>query len=379
MKRVLHVVYGLGYGGIRACIQNYVSEIDRLEFQMDIYAYGISESPFKEQFESMGCNVYLDPDNDIATNNIPRFVNKLYRHIKTGHYDVVHAHCNLISAWVVLAAKMAGVKIRIAHSHSTNHFSSNFKQRCWSYLRRWIINKTASAKLACGTHAGLAMYGKNQPFTILPNGIDVHRFASVNIHNVRALKKEFDISDDVKVYMNMTRFDYNKNHLFILEIAKYIHQLEPSSKFILGGNFANIDDSYEIVQAKVKEYNLDDCVILSGPRMDIVDMYHLSDCWIFPSFKEGLPFGPIELQAASIPCLASDSITKEIDLGLGLVEFMSLNEAPEVWANKVMSMCKKTIPYETTLKAFQKHNFDIKSNVMQLEGIYRGVRNEITV
>lgn len=373
--RVLEVVYGLGYGGIRACIQNYVSEINRLEFQIDIYAYGISESPFKEQFESMGCNVFLDPVNDIATNNIPRFVRKLYRHIKTGRYDVVHAHCNLISAWVVLAAIMAGVKIRIAHSHATNHFSSSFKQRCWSYLRRWIINKTSTTKLACGTQAGLAMYGNKQPFIVLPNGIDVKRFASVNIQNVHALKNEFGISDDVKVYMNMTRFDYNKNHLFIIEIAKHLHQLEPSSKFILGGNFANIDDSYEAVKKKVTEYRLDDCVILSGPRMDIVDMYHLSNCWIFPSIKEGLPFGPIELQAASIPCLTSDSITKEIDLGLGLIEFMSLEESPEIWAYKLMSMSKKTIPYETTLNAFRNHNFDIKSNIKQLEKIYKGISN----
>ena len=157
--KVLLVAYGFGYGGIRACIQNYVSHINRTEFQVDIYAYGVSESPFKQQLESLGCKVYLESENDIASNNIRGFVDKLFKFIKKGRYDVVHAHCNLISAWVTFAAKMAGVKIRISHSHGTNHFSSSIIQRYWSYLRRWIIDKTATSKLACGEYAGIAMYG----------------------------------------------------------------------------------------------------------------------------------------------------------------------------------------------------------------------------
>ena len=65
MQRVLEVVYGLGYGGIRACIQNYISNINHTEFKVDIYAYGVSDSPFKQKFESMGCTVFLEPKNDI--------------------------------------------------------------------------------------------------------------------------------------------------------------------------------------------------------------------------------------------------------------------------------------------------------------------------
>ena len=372
MQRVLEVVYGLGYGGIRTCIQNYISNINHTEFQVDIYAYGVSDSPFKQKFESLGCKVFLEPKNDIINNNIYSFVKKLYLFIKNGHYDVVHAHCNLISAWVLVAAKLAGAKIRISHSHATNHFTASFKQRCWSYLRRWIINRTATVKLACGEAAGRAMYGENNYYVVIPNGIDVERFAAVNIDNVNELRSEFDIRPNEKVYMNMTRFDYNKNHLFILEIVKYIHQQEPTSKIILGGNYEEIDNSYDAVKAKIKEYQLEDCVILSGPRMDIVDMYHLSDCWIFPSIKEGLPFGPIELQASSIPCLCSASITKEIDLELGLIEFMSLALSPKEWADKAMSMHKINIPYEITLRAFQEHEFDIKANVNRLEKIYKG-------
>lgn len=370
MIKVLEVCYVLDYGGIRACIQNYVSRLNRQKFQVDIFAYGCSESPFREQFEAMGCKVVLDPCNYIAEKKIIKFINVLTDYIRDGHYDVVHAHCNLISAWVTLAAWRASAKVRISHSHSTAHLGKSKLQNLWCYLRRFIINCTATHKLACGELAGKKMYGDKSSFIILQNGIEVERFAQKKMEKVSALRKEFDIPEGAKIYMNMTRFDFNKNHLFILDIAKEIHKEDPSAVFIIGGNYADIDSSYEAVKRRVKEYKLEDVVRLSGPRMDIVDMYHLSDCWIFPSKKEGLPFGPIELQAASVPCLASDTITKDIDLELGLVEFMSLNESPYEWAKKAMCMNKREIPFIEVLAAFRKHDFDINTNVSKLKRIY---------
>lgn len=218
------------------------------------------------------------------------------------------------------------------------------------------------------------MYGEGSNFIILQNGIEVERFAKKHIEKVSALREEFNIPEGAKDYMNMTRFDFNKNRLFILDVAREIHKQDPSAVFIIGGNYADIDSSFDAVKQRVKEYKMEDVVRLSGPRMDIVDMYHLSHCWIFPSIKEGLPFGPIELQAASVPCLASDTITKDIDFGLGLVEFMSLDESPVEWAKKAMSMNKRIIPFNEVLAAFQKHDFDINTNARKLEQIYKGVK-----
>lgn len=372
MTRVLEVCYGLGYGGIRACIQNYISKIDREEFQVDIYAYGVSESPFKDQFEAMGCRVVLDPRNYIAEHKIFLFINVLTRYIRKGRYDVVHAHCNLISAWVTLAAKRAGAKVRITHSHGTSHLTGRFVQDSWCYLRRCIIKKTATHRLACGQLAGEAMYGIKTSFVVLPNAIDVEKFARRDDARIEALRREFKIPQGVKVYMNMTRLDNNKNHSFFLDVIREINKIDPEARYIIGGNYADIDSSLELVKRKIIDYGLQDVVTLSGPRKDIVDLYHLSDCWIFPSIKEGLPFGPIEMQAAGIPCLVSDSVTKEIDLGLGLIEFMSLKQSPLDWAIKASSMYSPKIDKDDIKKAFIKAGFDITYNVDTLQHIYKG-------
>ena len=117
---------------------------------------------------------------------------------------------------------------------------------------------------------------------------------------------------------------------------------------------------------------LEDYTRYTGPIMDIENLYHITDVWLYCSSFEGLPFGPIELQAASIPCLASDIITKEIDLGLGLVSFLSLSKSPKEWADIAVKIYRTTKDPDEIKTAFIECGFDIKCGVAKLESIYRG-------
>lgn len=369
MIRVLEVIYGFGYGGIRAFIMNSLEHIDRSKFQIDIYTFGVSESPFTEKVRELGANIYFEPENNVRKINC--FVNQLEIFMKEhGPYDVVHAHCNLISAWVLLAAKRVGVPIRLAHSHSASHFAGGIMQKAYSYLRRFIINRLATGKLSCGQLAGETMYGKQARFIIVNNGIDVDRFMCPQRQKVAVLRNQLNIPAGAKVYANVTRMDPQKNHIFAIEVFREIHKIEPESIFVYGGVIPTIQPTVECVKAKIEEYGLNDFVRFTGPVMRVEDLYHLSDVWIYCSAYEGLPFGPIELQAAGVPCLASDVITNEIDLGLGLVEFLSLNDKPRKWAEKAISMKKASFDVRMAKSAFKEYNFDIKESVKTLEQIY---------
>lgn len=367
--RILEVVYGFGYGGIRAFIMNSLEHLDRSKFQVDIYAFGTNESPFTDKVRSLGANIYFEPENNVR--NIRRFVNQLETFMKEhGPYDVVHANCNLISAWVLLAAKRAGVPKRLSHSHSASHFGGNFIQNVYSYLRRFLISRLATSKLACGQLAGEAMYGKNAHFTIVNNGIDVDRFLVSNPCEISDLRKRLEIPEGVKVYTNVTRMDPQKNHIFAVEVFKEIHKLEPNSIFVYGGVIPTIQPTIDEVKKRIDECELSDFVRFTGPIMGVEHLYHLSDVWIYCSAYEGLPFGPIELQAAGVPCLASDVITKEIDLGLGLVDFLSLDDEPEIWAEKAVSIKKEKVEIEEIKNAFKRHNYDMEESVRVLENVF---------
>lgn len=367
--KVLEVLYGFGYGGIRTFITNSLEYIDKSKFHIDIYAFGTDTSPFTEKVKSLGANIYFQPENNVR--NIIKFVNQLEIFMKEhGPYDVVHAHCNLNSAWVLLAAKRAGVPIRLSHSHSTSHFDGGIIPKAYSYLRRYIIGLLATTKLACGKLAGETMYGKNVDYTIVNNGIDLDRFMYTNLQEIEELRKQLDIPTKVRVYANVTRMDPPKNHIFAIEVFNEIHKIDPTAILIYGGTVPSIQPTLESVKSKIEEYGLNEFVRFTGPIMSVEHLYHMSDAWIYCSSHEGLPFGPIELQASGVPCLASDVITKDIDLGLGLIDFISLNEAPKKWAIKAVSMKKISIDKEKIRFVFKKYNFDIKESVKKLEEIY---------
>lgn len=368
--KVLEVIYGFGYGGIRAFIMNYLQFIDKSRFDVDIYVFGWDSSPFTEQVKKLGANIYFEPENN-ATRNIPRFVSQLYRFMKEhGQYDVVHAHNNLISAWVLLAAKLAKVPVRLPHSHSTAHFGKSKLQNLYSYIRRFLIDKLATKKIACGQLAGETMYGSNSNFEIIQNGIDIDKFLKIDPVKINEFKKKNNIPSDVRVYANVTRLDTQKKHLFAVDVFNEIHKKDPDAIFLYGGVVPKIASTYEEVQKRIHSYGLEQYCRFTGPVMDVNQLYHSTDVWIYCSAFEGLPFGPLELQAAGIPVIASDVITREIDFGLGLVDFMSLEDSPLAWADKAVSLYKKEISSDDVQEAFREHNFDIRQNVSHLEAIY---------
>lgn len=370
-KRVLEVINGFGYGGIRAFIMNYLTYIDQKRFEVDIYAFGCDSSPFTEQVKDLGANIYFEPENN-AKKPI-KFISDLDKFIKShGTYDVVHAHCNLTSAWVLIAAKRNNVAVRISHSHSTNHFYGGIAQKIYSKLRLRIIDKYATKKLSCGQLAGECMYGKGSDFDIIANGINIDKFQVKNQKGIEQLKQQLNIPDNVRVYANVTRMDHQKNHLFAVEVFREIHKIDPSAIFVYGGVTPSMQSTVELVKAKIQEYGLNEFCRYTGPLMNVENLYHLSDAWIYCSASEGLPFGPIELQAAGIPVLVSDVITKEIDMGLGLVMFLPLDKT-YLWAETAVNSAKRSIKQEDIVTAFQQHQFDIKQSVKLLENIYEGV------
>lgn len=370
MKRILEVIYRFDHGGIEAFILNCIDNIDSSKYKLDIYVYGASSSPHMDYLREKGVNVHFEPENDIANNHILRFISKLVVHIRKGKYDVVHAHCNLISAWVVFAAWLCRVPVRISHAHSAQHETKRLVQRLWCMLRRLVIKLFATHRIACGQLAGEAMYGPKEKFTIVLNGINISKFQAPQKDVLENLRCEFKIPSNVRVYANISRLDKQKNHPFLVEVMNEIHKKDSQAIFLIGGTIPSNGGTHYKVQEKVKEYHLESCTRITGPRADLAAIYHLVDCWIFPSAYEGLPFMPLELQAASVPCIASDVVTKEIDLGVGLVEFLSLKESPAKWAEVAMNKQKNILDGETLKNAFKEHGFDLYTNIEKLRFIY---------
>ena len=75
-------------------------------------------------------------------------------------------------------------------------------------------------------------------------------------------------------------------------------------------------------------------VLFLGERADVPRILWASDLFLLPSFFEGLPRALVEAQAAGLPCIVSDRITRQADL-TGKVCYLPVKGAAERWAKKI--------------------------------------------
>src|SRR5207249_2667784 len=112
-------------------------------------------------------------------------------------------------------------------------------------------------------------------------------------------------------------FNHQKNHSFLIDLFNQYSKINKHAVILLVG-----DGMLKLeIEKQVEDLNISKKVRFMGVREDINRILQAFDVFIFPSLHEGLPVSLIEAQATGLPCLISDSISQEVDLGLNLIKF----------------------------------------------------------
>jgi hypothetical protein len=89
---------------------------------------------------------------------------------------------------------------------------------------------------------------------------------------------------------------------------------------------------------------------------------------MLPSIWEGLPVVGVEAQTADLPCIFSDTITREIDL-LENNEFISTSGPMEQWVNAIAKALKHTSRRDNT-EIITKNHYNIRTEALKLQERY---------
>ena len=256
----------------------------------------------------------------------------------------------------LLAAKKAGASIRILHSHSSSRFGFEWVLH---FILRPLCNKLPTLRLACGERAGKWMFG-TKAFEIVPNGISTCNYR-YNETTREKYRKEYDLLGKI-VIAHIGRFDKVKNQAFLIDIFREYHKSNSESKLVLVGTGKMQDDC----RRKVAEYGLEESVVFLGIRSDISDLLQMVDVFVMPSLYEGFPVSLMEVQAAGVPAVVSDSISRETNL-YGNVRFVKLEDGVEKWVEAIEASIGKRDPLG--YKILYDLGYDIDKVVKQVEDI----------
>ena len=367
MKRILHVVSCFEKGGTEAFIMNCFRSIDRTRFTFDILVLSATSSPYESEIKALGGRI-IYANIRVSITYFLHEVEALFNVMKkNGPYDIVHCHMDIANSIVLTAANKAGIKKRISHSHNTGFFKRKSVRVLFSKIQQYIILKNATDLCACGDWAGRELYGNDNSFTVIKNGIDIRLFTDISIQLKKEIRLSFGIKDDDIVFTNISRFSKQKNLPFVIDVFSCIVGSMPNSILIIGGQDG---EEKELVLRKINEYNLSDKIRVVGVRNDIPLILSISDFAIFPSLHEGLSFALLENQAAGVNVFTSTNVSPESDMGLGLMTFLPLENSAISWAQSIVEHDKKIVKKDEILKSFQDNGYDIKMSVKKLEILY---------
>ncbi len=290
----------------------------------------------------------------------------IIKELSNNHYDVIHIQSGSIFTLINASkiAKKNNIKRIIVHSHCAG--GKGLKYKLIKFISDKKLSKFADTFFACSKLAAECKFSSNiiksNNYTIINNGISTSNF-SFNESIRNQYRKKFNIEDKL-VILNVGRFSLQKNHSFILLIAKELLKSTTKFKIILVGD----GELKEEILLKIKEYNLNDYFIILEKRNDISSIMMASDIFILPSLFEGLSVTSIEAQSSGLLTLCSDTITKETAL-TDLIKFIPITD-PSLWKNEILLY--KPIDNRTRYSNIIKSNgYDRNDTAKFLEEVYR--------
>tara|TARA_R110002049_G_scaffold275301_1_gene453331 strand:+ start:12225 stop:13343 length:1119 start_codon:yes stop_codon:yes gene_type:complete len=369
-------------GGAESMIMNYYRHIDRTKVQFDFLVHKQEKGAFDDEIESLGGQIYR-----IKSIN-PFFPKQYYKELRqffkthSGHYKIIHSHLNTFSSFPLKIAKEFNIPVRIAHAHTSSQKISikdflnrkNAKEALKilvkMYLKTNILTYTTHC-FSCGDKAGKSMFGKHSNFKIINNAIDTSCFM-YNKTTELEYRDQLNLKDKL-IIGHIGNFTEPKNHNFILEVFNEFIKINKQEAVLLLVGDGPLKTQ---IEEKSKRLNIQDRTLFLGSRSDVANLCQIMDFFIFPSIYEGLPVTLIEAQAAGIKILASDTITKEVQI-TNDIKFLSINNvSAKSWAKAILSL----YPYvkKNNFNMIQKSGYDIKSNAHVLQEFYQKQNNNMS-
>lgn len=361
--RILHELAKLDAGGVEALIMNVYRNLDREKIQFDFLVHR-QDGFYEDEVIALGGKIYrCAPFHPLRHRRYLNSMNTFFR--AHPEYQILHAHSDL-NLWPLRIAQQNGVPVRIAHCHNVRT-NVNVKLFFMYYQKLWL-KRCATHRFACSMAAARWAYNRNvkpEEVRIIRNAIHISQFTPAQT-----------VRDEYRNMLNLNgrlavghvgRFVPQKNHKFLIDVFDRLRAVRPDAVLVLVGDGPLADQ----VKADLAKRDLEDHVRLLGVRRDVSRLMAALDVFVFPSIFEGLGIAVIEAQAAGLPVVCSDQVPRDTRL-TELVQYVSLRQPADVWADAVCRAAAQTPPQTTAQVhgAIRAAGYEIRDLTEELQNFY---------
>lgn len=366
MKKILHMTPPIVNSGVYKYIFSNLKHIDKSQFEFAFLTQANADLKNTEEYKEYGFQIH----NFTTTQreNPQKFRQEIVDILAAG-YDVLQLHTSFWRGFLIeeIAMELGMPKV-IVHSHSSNIDIADDGKRI-KMLQEHLQFKEefntsyATDFWACSNMAADWLFGEQidrKNICIMRNAIDVEKYA-YNEQVRREYRKMFNLEGKF-VIGNTCRFEYQKNHEFLIRIFATVHKKYPDTVLMLAGGGQKLPQ----IKKLVKDYGVADSVRFLSWRDDIAQLLQAMDLYCLPSLFEGLPLVLVEAQSADLPCVVSDMVTTEAKL-TEKVQYVALNE--EKWVQAVEEAMGSRMRDDVS-DVIGKAGYDIRRQIKVLEEEY---------
>lgn len=394
--RVLHVFGSLGLGGAESRTVELYRAIDRERVQFDFLVHTDAKGKdassdalmaarapehFDETVRELGARIFAVPRFRGANYHAYRKALCLFFAAHCGEWGAVHGHMtSTASVYLPLAGDAGAVPLLIAHARNAG-VVPGLQGLARRVLMRPLQREDCPwHRFAVSRTAGEDVFGaenvRNGSVRVIPNALRLSRYVYDAAERLR-IRKTLGIGDEI-LLGHVGRFHYQKNHEYLLRVFAACRSMEAKDgrkcRLLLIGEGERMEE----IRALAAAEGIGEDVIFAGKQSGIAAYYAAMDAFLFPSHYEGMPGVVLEAQAAGLPCLISDRITKETDV-TALVTRLPLTLPPERWAEEILSRCKdagvrsaanRKKASEEARDALREAGFDVETQAERMLSFY---------
>ncbi|HEY8169857.1 MAG TPA: glycosyltransferase family 4 protein [Candidatus Limnocylindria bacterium] len=286
--RILQLLATGGSGGAQESFTGLLLRLDRSRYE--VRALSLSAGSAVQRLRALGLAVDVidQADNDLA-------VGELADWLRREEIDLVHAHMFRAEVIGTRAGLAAEVPVIMATVHSSRVRSDDDVARLATLtpsMDRLIVpSESIRRKVVAEARAGAR-------FAVVPNGVDLSRFASPSSGSFR---RELDMPMSAPLVGVVARLEPEKGHRVLLEAWPSVLQAFPTARLAIVGEGSQA----RVLRKLARSLKVTGSVTFTGRREDVSSVTADLDVSVLPSLREAQGISILEAMARRVPVVAT--------------------------------------------------------------------------